>query len=89
MSANIPPIFQSPPYQSSFFEGMNKAISWPWTQWFQNVQVRLTTPIPVAPTGFTSAYQGTPGQMFRDPAGTFLYICIATNVWKRTALAAF
>jgi len=39
-------------------------------------------PVPV-----TSASNGTVGQVAADTG--FLYICIATNLWRRVAIAAF
>jgi hypothetical protein len=87
MSANAPPIFQLLPDKSEAITG--KRFTWPWLQWFLAVQQKLTAPVPVAPAGFTSSFPGTPGQVFRDPAGTFFYVCVATNTWARTALSAF
>jgi hypothetical protein len=37
----------------------------------------------------TATSTGTAGQLAADPAGTFLYCCVATNVWRRVALTAW
>jgi len=40
-----------------------------------------------APVGFSSGSTGTVGQMYVDE--NYIYICVANNVWKRTALTSF
>lgn len=39
------------------------------------------------PVPATSASNGTAGQVAAD--ASFFYLCIATNVWRRVAVAAF
>lgn len=60
--------------------------SWPWMRWMQKVGTQLTSPVGLsAPATATSP--GTPGQITMD--NNFLYVCIAKNTWKRTALSTF
>lgn len=37
----------------------------------------------------TATSTGTAGQLAADAAGTFLYVCVATNVWRRVALTTW
>lgn len=75
-----------PPRQQKFFEGEGDTMSRQWYQWFLLVQnfFSLLGGLP-APTSSTGA--GTPGQYAYD--ANFLYLCIATNSWKRIPLLAF
>ena len=41
----------------------------------------------LVPVPATSASSGTAGQVAAD--ASFLYLCIATNLWRRVAVAAF
>lgn len=47
--------------------------------------VSLTVAAPVPPVSASST--GTPGQIEWD--GDYVYVCVATNTWKRTALSAW
>lgn len=57
-----------------------------WYQWLSLIPPRLTSPA-VASTPATSVSAGVAGQITYD--ANFLYICIATNTWKRLPLNAF
>jgi len=82
----LAPIFQGPPAIQTDFLTTNKKPTFPWNSWFQAVAVRLTRPVSNVPPA-TSASAGSPGQIAFD--ANFLYICTATNTWKRIALVAF
>jgi hypothetical protein len=41
----------------------------------------------LVPVPATATSNGTAGQVAAD--ASFLYVCIATNVWRRVAVAAF
>jgi|HubBroStandDraft_1064217.scaffolds.fasta_scaffold03156_6 hypothetical protein len=82
MSTVIPPIFQQPPTQSEF-EAKDQTPSWPWTQWFQAVALRLTRIVSSVPPP-TPTSPGSPGQIAFD--STHLWVCVATNTWKKTTL---
>lgn len=75
---------QQPPREQKFLEG--DKISEPFYKWFNLIPPRLTSPA-VASTPATSGANGIAGQLFYDQ--NFLYICVATNKWKRIALSAF
>ena len=60
--------------------------SWPWLRWFGLIADRLTSPVQTDIPA-TSASTGVTGEIRAD--ANFLYICIATNTWKRVALNAF
>jgi hypothetical protein len=79
---NNPPIAQEPVLQ----EGAN-SFSFAWYQWFtKRVAAILTAPVSSAVPA-TSGAAGTTGQAAQD--GNYLYICVATNTWKRIALTTF
>lgn len=82
----IPPIFQGPPAPQTDFIDHQKKPSYPWNSWFQSVAVRLTRIVSSVPPA-TSTSAGSPGQIAFDSG--FLYVCIATNTWRRVALAVF
>jgi hypothetical protein len=84
--------FQNPPIQGQTFldpeqpQGQQEP-SFAWRQWFNLVATALSTALygVTAPARVNSP--GTPGQVATD--GTYLYICVATNSWRRVAVAAF
>jgi hypothetical protein len=41
----------------------------------------------LSPVPATATSNGTAGQVAAD--ASFLYVCVATNVWRRVAIAAF
>lgn len=51
----------------------------------QNGNTYTASPWTTVPATATST--GTTGQLAED--GTYLYVCTATNTWKRTALTTF
>jgi hypothetical protein len=81
------PKFQPfPPRQQPLLEADGKTVAKSWYQTFQLAAARLTSPA-VGSTPATSGANGTPGQILYDQ--NFLYVCIASNVWRRVALQAF
>jgi hypothetical protein len=54
-----------------------------WTNWFQSLRAPGATVAPPA----HSAAPGIPGQIAFD--ANFIYGCVAPNVWRRVAWAAF
>ncbi|HUD64658.1 MAG TPA: hypothetical protein VMQ17_08775 [Candidatus Sulfotelmatobacter sp.] len=79
------PKFQpAPPHEQVFLDGDKPSKA--WYQWFTLLPPRLTSPA-VGSTPASSAANGIPGQISFDQ--NFLYICVATNTWKRLALSAF
>lgn len=82
------PVIGNPPKSQMVSRGEqnDNVHSYPWIRWFQNVSTQLTAPVQsTAPA--TSASAGTGGQIAFD--ANFLYVCIAKNTWKRTALVSF
>ncbi len=51
---------------------------------FPNVTGGLGVVVPGSRTPASSAAAGTPGQIEFD--GTYLYVCVGTNIWVRSAL---
>lgn len=58
-----------------------------WYDFFFGVAKLLSGPIDSANVPATSTSAGVEGQSAQD--GNYLYICVATNTWKRIALTAF
>jgi len=50
-------------------------------------QALLSGTLPLVPVPATATSNGTAGQVAAD--ASFLYICVATNVWRRVAISAF
>ena len=82
----IPPIFQAPPTQATEFLGKDRKLTFPWYSFILAVAVRITRIVSSVPPT-TSTANGSPGQIAFD--ANFIYVCIATNTWKRIALVAF
>jgi hypothetical protein len=76
----------APPRQQPFFDADGKTIAQAWYQWLQLVPPRLTSPAQASPPA-TSNATGVAGMITFDQ--NFVYVCIATNTWRRSALAAF
>jgi hypothetical protein len=65
----------------------NQSPSWPWQQWYQNIVNWINAPvIPNSPPA-NSAAKGTQWQIVVD--ANYIYICVAPNQWKRSALGVF
>ena len=79
-------IYITPVLQVDSNNNPTNIISWPWAQNLQQLAAQALSPVATnAPTSSTAA--GTAGQIATD--GTYLYVCVATNTWKRTALSSF
>lgn len=64
-----------------------EGFSFSWYQWFTSTVARiLNAPVSSAAPA-TAAGPGTPGQIAYDQ--NFVYVCIQTNVWKRSPLTTF
>ena len=61
-------------------------VSSPWVKWMGLIAPRLTSPVTNDPPP-TSTSTGKQGEMRQD--ANFLYVCVGTNQWKRTALNTF
>ena len=84
MAANPydPPQTQEPVMQ----EGAN-SFSFSWYRWFVSIVAKaLLAPVSSTVPTVTNGL-GIPGQIATD--GTYLYVCVGVNSWKRTALAAW
>ncbi|MGD0511264.1 MAG: hypothetical protein ABSA33_05485 [Candidatus Micrarchaeaceae archaeon] len=57
-------------------------VSRPWTGWYQAVADGLNTTVTAASVPKHAASQGTKGSVAHD--GDYLYVCVDTNIWKRT-----
>jgi hypothetical protein len=76
-----------PPRSQHFLDDRDSKIpAWAWYAWFQLIPARLTSPAVATPPA-TSNATGIAGQIAYD--ANFLYLCIATNTWKRVPLTAF
>jgi hypothetical protein len=77
-----PPLSQEPVIQ----EGAN-SFSFSWYRWFASVvSPALQSPVDSSVPASAGA-SGTAGEIATD--GNYLYVCVATNSWKRAALNAF
>lgn len=65
----------------------NGHTSEPYRRWFDLIKKTLSGLPAFASAPAKSASPGTVGQMATD--GTYFYICVATNVWKRVLLTVF
>jgi hypothetical protein len=61
-------------------------ISRVWAIQFRQLAAQLISPV-TANVPATAAAPGVFGQIATD--GNYLYVCVATNTWKRVAIAAF
>jgi hypothetical protein len=80
----VPKFQPAPPREQIFLDGDKPSKS--WYQWFTLLPPRLTSPA-VASTPASSAANGIPGQVSFD--ANFLYVCVATNSWRRIPLNPF
>lgn len=71
-------------YKTAVLEG--DMLSRPWVKEFQQAAAQLISPV-TANVPATSVSVGVFGQIATD--GTWLYVAVGTNSWKRIALAAF
>lgn len=73
--------FQPPPLKTSLL-AEDGTVHQAWAQWISLIAPRLTSPVVIG----TPHANGVPGQIAQD--GTYLYICTATNIWKKIPLSA-
>lgn len=83
----MPGKFQpAPPNEQPLIDSRTGQLTQPWYRWFQLFPPFLTSPAAsVAPASATA--QGIAGQIAFD--ASFVYVCIATNTWKRAALSTW
>lgn len=67
--------------------GKQDSPTYPWERWFQAITDFLTAPQIPKSTPASSAATGVPDTIIYD--ANFIYICVAKNTWKRTALSSF
>lgn len=79
--------FPPPPIRTDFIQQGQPAPTFWWEQWFQAVADFLSSPAIPLVTPTTSIATGVAGTITYD--ANFLYVCVATNQWKRVALVAF
>lgn len=77
--------FQSPPTQFQQFLDESGVPTRGWREWFELIPPKITSPGNSGSIPEAANSQGIGGQMATD--GTFLYICIDTNSWKKVALS--
>jgi hypothetical protein len=78
--------FARPPVTTEFV-GKNDSPTFPWERWFQAIANFLSAPTIPAQTPASSSSVGVMGSIVFD--ANFIYVCYATNKWKRVALSAF
>lgn len=79
--------FQAPPVTTVVLQDGGAPV-FIWARWFQAVATflgRSLNVITTVPTSSTST--GTPNQVATD--GAFIYICTASNTWRRAPLSSF
>jgi hypothetical protein len=76
--------FQPAPIEQQTLLDKGGTLSSAWSKWFRLVSPRLTQPVVSATP--TATGPGLPGQIAFD--SNFLYICVATNVWKKIGLSS-
>lgn len=82
------PNFVTPPVAAQKVLADNGTFVMNWYQWFaQTVSNLLQAPFFQTAVPPTSTSAGNFGQSATD--GTYLYLCIAKNSWKRIALTNF
>ena len=79
--------FNPPQTQEPVLQEGAKGFSFAWYQWFATVVARglfgpVSSNVPAAANA-----SGSFGQIATD--GNFLYVCVGTNSWKRTAITAW
>jgi hypothetical protein len=67
-------------------DGAN-SFSFSWYRWFASVVAQALLGPVSSPAPASAASAGSAGQIATD--GTYLYVCVANNSWKRAALNAF
>ena len=81
------PNFANPPVDSDFETKGQPLPSFPWEQWFQAITSRFNQlTVPLA-TPKSSSAPGVKDSITYDQ--NFVYVCVAPNVWKRSALTSF
>lgn len=88
-TANFPPL----PTQTQFFDkGSASGISWGWLQWFLALARAITSLIGIVSLQVVGipANSGAPGTVNQVALDNdFLYVCVASNTWKRIPLVSF
>jgi len=80
-------VFPKPPVTTDFNEQGKPAPTFPWERWFQAITNFLSAPQIKKFTPASSTAAGVVDSITYD--SNFLYICVATNQWKRVSLSAF
>lgn len=79
--------FAAPPVRTEFLRKDIAVPAWPWLRWFQTVTNFMSAPQIERFTPASSTDKGMIDTITYD--NNFLYICVATNTWKRVGLSTF
>lgn len=84
--SNTPNPFNPPLVSDPVLQEQTNAFGFSWYTWFTKVARAIFAPASgTVPASSTST--GTPGQLAQG--GGFLYVCVASNQWKRIPLSSF
>ena len=78
--------FSTPPVRTEIV-GKTDSPTYPWERWFQAITDFLSAPVIPTATPASSTAMGAPGTIVYD--ANYIYVCVATNTWKRTPLTVF
>lgn len=86
MAVSIPNPYNPPDTREPVLQEETNGFSFAWYQWCALVARILFSPVSASAPA-TAAATGKTGQIATD--GNYLYVCVGTNSWKRTALTAW
>ena len=82
----MPEITPLTPARVAIVDPVTGGVNRPWYMFFQSLYQSSQYPIPnKTPASATAA--GTQGEVCWDTS--YIYVCVATNTWKRTAITAW